>query len=274
MASSSAHGRHATTAAELYASVAPDYSHRRRPDPAWTTQIHRALGSARRIVNVGAGTGSYEPADRAVVALEPAADMISQRPTGTAPCALARAEALPVAGGAVDTSLAVLTVHHWDDPAVGLAEMRRISRRQVVVTWDPEMFATEFWLVRDYLPEIARRERGLATLSAVVAGLHRPTVEPLLVPADCTDGFLGAHWRRPEAYLDPSVRAAMSGLALLDQRVVERAMARLARDLDDGTWLARHRALLDLPALDLGYRLVHAVHAPDGRDAAGSGAPP
>ena len=152
----------------------------------------------------------------------------------------------------------MLTTHHWSDPAAGLRELRRVSRRQVVLTWDPALVAERFWLVRDLLPEIVVHEAGLATLGAVLAGLPDARVEPVPVPHDCTDGFLAAHWRRPQAYLDPVVRAGMSSFALLDPSVVTAALERLAVVVQDGTWEREHADLLAVDELDVGYRLVIA----------------
>src|SRR2546428_8304106 len=152
-----------------------------------------------------------------VVGVEPSQIMIRQRSSSAAPVVRGVAERLPFLDGAFDVALAVLTVHHWSDPSAGLAEMRRVSRKQVVVTWDPDVFARQFWLVRDYLPEAAGRETQLATLATVVTHLGPATTAVLLAPDDCTDGFFGASWKRPYAYLDATVRGAISGLALLDR---------------------------------------------------------
>jgi len=184
--------------------------------------------------------------------------MIRQRSSSAAPVVCGVAEQLPFRDGAFDVALAVLTVHHWSEPDVGLAEMRRVSRKQVVVTWDPNVFAQQFWLVRDYLPEATERETQLATLARVLAHLGPATTERLLVPDDCTDGFFGAYWKRPYAYLDATVRGAISGLALLDRGVVSAALERLQCDLDHGRWHARYAELMELCELDLGYRLVVA----------------
>ncbi|MEC3977132.1 methyltransferase domain-containing protein [Amycolatopsis sp. H20-H5] len=238
-----------------YAVLGQGYAARRLPDPRVAAAITAALGDATTVVNVGAGAGSYEPDGREVVAVEPSSRMIAQRPPAAAPAVRAYAEHLPFRDRSFDAGLAVLTVHHWTDAAAGLAELRRVSRRQVVLTWDPALVAG-FWLVRDYLPEVAAHERGLACLDAVCAGLEAPEVLPVPVPADCVDGFLGAYWRRPEAYLSARVRTAMSGLALLDPGVVAAGITRLAADLADGTWHRRHGRLLELGELDLGYRLV------------------
>ncbi len=185
--------------------------------------------------------------------------MIGQRPLLAAPVVCGTAERLPFADAAFDVALAIFTVHHWTDPATGLAELRRVARKQVVVTWDPDVFAERFWLVRDYLPEIASHDAKLATLDTVVAHLRHSVVDPLPVPEDCTDGFLGAYWKRPSAYLDPAVRGAASGLALLDRRVVSAAMDRLRTDVATGRWHARYAEMNELREIDLGYRLVIAT---------------
>ena len=243
---------------ETYDRIGLGYGGERRSDPRWAVAIDAALGDARRVVNVGAGTGSYEPGHRDVTAVEPSATMVAQRPSGSAPVIRASAEALPLANGAFDVALAVLTTHHWPDVAAGIAEMRRVAARQVVVTWDPLWFEREFWLLRDYLPEIGVHDRALPTLDAVLAHLPGAQVSALPVPHDCVDGFLGAYWRRPAAYLDQRVRASMSGFALLPPAVVARGLDRLRQDLASGDWQRANAALLDLEAFDLGYRLVVA----------------
>jgi SAM-dependent methyltransferase len=181
--------------------------------------------------------------------------MISQRAASAAPVVCGIAEQLPFPDGAFDVALAVLTVHHWSDPVAGLDEMRRVSRKQVIVTWDPDV-SSQFWLVRDYLPEVAKREGPLPTLAMVLRHLGSTNADILPVPDDCTDGFLGAYWQRPHAYLDATVRGAISGLALLDHGVVAAAMDRLELDLDNGSWHERYSELADLTEIDLGYRLV------------------
>ena len=241
---------------ETYDQIGGDYASQRRPDPRWVARIHRRLEGHKTLINVGAGAGSYEPGFMSVVGLEPSHVMISQRSPSAAPAVCGIAEQLPFSDGAFDVALAVLTVHHWANPAAGLAEMRRVSRMQAVVTWDPDVFARRFWLVRDYLPEAAERETRLATLATVSTHLRSTTTESLPVPGDCTDGFFGAYWRRPHAYLDPIVRGAISGLALLDSGVVSAAMERLKFDLANGRWAAQHSELTELHEIDLGYRLV------------------
>lgn len=241
----------------IYDRIGVDYARQRCAEPAWQGAIVVALDGCRTVVNVGAGAGSYEPEGCQLVAVEPSLAMIRQRPPGAADAVCAQAEALPFRRGAFDAAMAILTIHHWMDVRAGLGELCRVAERQLILTWDAQVSA-EFWLIRDYLPEIARRESVLATLDEVVANLAVERVVTLPVPADCSDGVLGAYWRRPEAYLDPMVRAAISGLALLDQALVDDAMSRLRRDLDSRAWQRRHAGMAEAAELDLGYRLVLA----------------
>ena len=238
----------------LYDVIGAGYARQRRADARWEATIRRALGDARTVLNVGAGAGSYEPADRAVVAVEPSREMIAQRPSGAAPVVQAVAGALPLRSASFDAALAVLTVHHWPDPSLGLAELRRVAPRQVVVTWEPEVFAERFWLVRDYLPADSPREEVAG--QRVARELRDVETIPLAVPHDCTDGVFGAYWRRPQMYLDPAVRASISGFALTDQARVAAAMARLDADLRSGAWRRKYGDLLELEEIDLGYRVL------------------
>lgn len=234
------------------------YSAVRRPDPRIDAQIRSALGSDGPVVNVGAGTGSYEPADLPVVAVEPSPVMLAQRPAGAAPAVRAVAEALPFLDGAFGAGMAVLTVHHWGDVEAGLTELRRVVRGPVVVlSWDMGVF-NNYWMVDEYVPASRRLDRDIPSPEAIAGLLGGGTVEVVPVPADCTDGFYAAWWRRPEAYLDPNVRQSISGLARLADDEVEPGLRRLADDLASGDWHQRHGALGDLDCYDAGYRLVVA----------------
>jgi len=232
------------------------YARHRRPDPRVADQIDRALGDATAVVNVGAGTGSYEPAGRTVVAVEPSGVMIGQRPVGSAPVVQAVAEHLPFPDRTFGAAMALLTIHHWIDVAAGLTEMARVARRLVVFTFDPTVH-NSFWLFEDYVPEsVALPSSNTVGPDAVAEIVGADRIEVVPVPADCIDGFNWAYWRRPHAYLDPDVRACISGLALLDDDLVARRMGRLRADLDDGTWTARHGHLLGIDSIDGGLRLV------------------
>jgi len=243
-----------STPTHLYDQIGVGYATRRRPDPRIAAAIVDALGPARSVLNVGAGAGSYEPIDRRVLAVEPSPEMIRQRPSGSAPVIQASATALPFPDAAFDATLAVLTVHHWPDRPRGLAELRRVARdRVVILTWEPD--AASFWLVDDYFPDLVTLDRAIfEPLDALRRLLGPIEVRPVPIPHDCVDGFLGAYWRRPEAYLDAGVRGAISTFTKLAD--VEPGLARLRQDLADGTWERRNAALLARPALDLGYRLL------------------
>src|SRR5215510_3442471 len=245
---------------ELYDTIGQGYPAHRRPDPRLAAAIAGALGAASSVVNVGAGAGSYEPVDRPVIAVEPSAAMLRQRRQGAAPAVQGSATSLPFRDAAFAAALAILTVHHWPDRARGLAELARVARdRVVIVTWDPEA-RYAFWLVDDYFPEIPAIDRVIfPTLDDFRRMLGPVDARPLPVPHDCVDGFLGAYWRRPEAYLDAGVRGAMSTFGRLGPeaaRSVTEGLARLGDDLATGRWEARFGHLRDREALDLGYRLV------------------
>jgi SAM-dependent methyltransferase len=244
---------------ELYDDIGVGYRDRRRPDPRVAAAISRALAGADSVVNVGAGAGSYEPADRFVVAVEPAMTMIRQRRAGSAPVVQAVAADLPFRDAGFAVALAILTIHHWPDKARGLDELARVARRRVVVvTWDPSI--SGFWLADDYFPEIFETDRKIfPTIEDYRRALGRIDVSPMPIPHDCVDGFLGAYWRRPHAYLDAGVRGAISTFAKLPPRSVESGVERLRRDLEDGTWARRHGHLVDRTEIDLGYRIVVAA---------------
>jgi SAM-dependent methyltransferase len=240
----------------LYDRIGVDYTRGRRPDPRWQRALDEVLGAAVTVLNVGAGTGSYEPCDRYILAVEPSSIMIRQRPLGAAPALQAAAEDLPVADQQFDVAMALVTLHHWTDWSAGLRELQRVARRVVVLHFDPVLHC-QFWLVRDYLPELAAVWQDVPRAQQVADLLGPDTeVRELPVPWDCVDGFLPAYWRRPEAYLLPEVQQSMSGLQLLAPKVLARGVAALRADLQDGSWRHRNATLLDRDALDVGWRLI------------------
>lgn len=246
-----------TSSQPVYNSIGIGYRQKRIADPRIAAQIRTAIGSAQTVCNVGAGAGSYEPTDCEVTAVEPSQTMIEQRTSG-ARVVKATAENLPFEDNQFDVAMAVLTVHHWSDPRKGLAEMRRISQRQVVLTFDLDV-ACAFWVVKEYLPEIEGLDRGRTlTVSEITRELETHDVRNVLIPHDCRDGFQGAYWRRPEEYLKPDVRASISTFAQLPASTVESAMKRLEQDLQTGVWNRQNGDLLTKEVLDLGYRLVVA----------------
>jgi SAM-dependent methyltransferase len=245
--------------APVYDRIGRDYAATRRPDARIAAAIEGALGGAESVVDVGAGAGSYEPAGRSVSAVEPSLEMIRQRRAGAATVVRASAEHLPFADGSFDAALAILTVHHWRDRAAGIAELARVARQRVVIlTWDPAC-RHQFWLTADYLPAILTLDvPRFPALHELAGALGRIHARPLPIPHDCEDGFLGAFWRRPEAYLDAGVRRAISGFAQLPPGVADDGLRRLAEDLGSGRWDARYGHLRRQESADLGYRLIVA----------------
>jgi SAM-dependent methyltransferase len=237
----------------LYDEIGHGYGGARRTEPRIAERLRAALGDARTVLNVGAGTGSYEPPDRDVTAVEPSAVMRAQRPAGAAPCIVAYAEALPFADRSFDVAMTVLSDHHWRDPIAGLREMRRVARRVVVFQWD-RTYIPRFWLVRDYLPEVLALGRGptLAERADAIAA----RVEPVPIPWDCRDGFFHAYWRRPDAYLAEAVRRGTSVWARVGRTAEARAVAALRDDLRVGRWHRRNAALLGLREADIGARVL------------------
>ena len=240
---------------ELYDAIGKTYAEYRRPDPRIDALITAALGEASSIVNIGAGTGSYEPRGRNVVAVEPSLTMIAQRPPDAAPIVRAFASHLPFRDGQFDTALALMTVHHWSDQRTGLREMARVAKRSVIFTWDNDHLG--MWLTRDYFPSILEDGRAICPPLNMFRDIFgRVTVMPVPIPHDCSDGFLQAYWRRPHAYLDAGVRSAISAFAKYPP--MDEGLINLRRDLNDGTWLLRNGHLLSETELDLGYRLIIA----------------
>jgi SAM-dependent methyltransferase len=237
-----------------YDVIGNNYAELRKPDPRIAAIIHDALGPGETILNVGAGTGSYEPEDRAVTAVEPSGEMIRKRAASAAKVIQASAEELPFADKSFDAGMAILTIHHWPDKEAGIREMRRVTRgRIVLLTFDP---SHRPWLT-DYLPALAALDEAqMPGMADYERWLGPVRVTPVLVPHDCSDGFLYAYWRRPAAYLDPYVRSGSSSFfAIGDARA---GLERLRKDLESGAWEERYAALLTLDEYDAGYRLVVA----------------
>jgi SAM-dependent methyltransferase len=245
-------------ASPVYDTIGRHYTTHRRADPRWEAVVDEQLGDATRIVNVGAGTGSYEPAGRSVVAVEPSTVMLRQRAPGAAPAARASGSALPIRSGWAEVAMAILTVHHWDDWERGMDELCRVAPRRVVLGIDFEAHG-QFWLLQEYLPSVLEHTlRCRPGADAIAEAIGATTSIVLPTYADLQDGVLGAHWARPEAYLDPVVRANNSGCALADPASMSAGIAQLEADLASGAWHERHSDLLALESIDMGYRLLVA----------------
>src|SRR6201996_2240733 len=244
------------SSAPLYDTIGATYTVTRRTEPRIAEQIWAALGDAQTVLNVGAGTGSYEPPGRDVTAVEPSSVMRAQRPASAAPCVAATAESLPFEDQSFDAAMAVATIHHWQDPVAGLREMRRVARRVVAFTndfSDPDLF----WLNRDYLPEFADLLAGRPSVTELARAIGA-RLEPVLIPWDCVDGFYEAYWRRPKVYLDEHVRRGISIWARVGPDAEQRAVRTLRDDLASGRWAERNRDLVALDAAELGLRLLIA----------------
>jgi len=244
----------------LYDKIGGTYSGRRQSDPRIAAAIEGAVVGCNSILNVGAGTGSYEPASRFVVAVEPSRTMIAQRPKDAALVVQGCAEMLPFRDNGFDAVLGVLTVHHWKDQARGLSECARVARTKVVLLTNHVDVCANFWLF-DYFPELLRADRhifpNIARYTNVLGPLETITVS---IPEDCRDGFLGAYWKRPRAYLDPLVRKSISTFSKIGN--IDSQLARLESDIVSGAWEQRYANLMSLETLDLGYRILIAHVAP------------
>jgi SAM-dependent methyltransferase len=240
-----------------YGAIGTSYARYRRPDPRIAARISEALGAARTVLNVGAGAGSYEPADRHVTPVEPSASMRGQRPAGLAVAVDAVAEDLPFPDGAFDAAMTTFSVHQWGDLRAGLREIRRVTRGPVVIlTGDPERLR-QFWLT-EYAPEVIETEaRRYPSIEALADGLGGPVATTVVpVPLDCTDGFNEAYYGRPEELLDPAARQSCSAWSFVGAAVHDRFTQDLGRDLADGTWDSRHGHLRTQPAFDGSLILV------------------
>lgn len=242
-----------------YDSIGSGYADTRREDARILARVEAALGDARTVVNVGAGTGSYEPPGRHVIAIEPSDVMAQQRPREKAPAIRASAGALPLRDASVDAAMAFLSVHHWDDERErGVRELRRVARGPVVIaTCDPRV-SGQMWLMRDYLPEVAELDMRIFPLPEQLCewlGGHTQ-IEVVPIARDTPDWMLMSFWAHPERVLDERARNATSGFARMHPAVVQRVVAAVRADLESGAWERKNGALRGLGEHDAGLRLV------------------
>ncbi len=240
----------------IYDHIGVNYSVNRGTDPEIARQLYAKLLGATRIVNIGAGAGSYEPEDASLVAVEPSAEMISQRKLGAHPVTRAFAEKLPFESDSFSHAMTVLSMHHWENRPSAFHEIERVATEKfVAITWDPK--AEPFWLTRDYFPEIHETDtHTFPELDELCEYFDEIKVRPLRVPSNCEDGFLAAFWKRPKAYLSAEVRQSMSTFSKIHS--LSEGLRRLADDLESGAWVKANRAILEAPSLDVGYRIVTA----------------
>jgi SAM-dependent methyltransferase len=240
-----------------YNRQAQNYGQIRQEDRRIQAVIDLALGCARTVLNIGAGTGSYEPKDRYVLALEPSLTMRAQRRSGMAPAMIGTASEIPFDDDTFDASMAMLTVHHWPDLAKGLGEMARVTAGpRIVMSFDPDAH-TDFWMF-DYVPEMAVVERArYPAISKIVEGLGG-VVEVLTLPVarDCTDRFQVALYARPEEFLIEAVRRSQSAWNFLEAGVEARFVQQLGHDLETGVWDVKYGHLRHQDTIDCQLRLI------------------
>lgn len=236
-----------------YDRIGKNYSVQRCTDPIIAAQLYSELNGASKILNIGAGTGSYEPSGVDLIALEPSSEMIAQRPSGAHPVVQGVAENLPFEDNLFSHTLTVLSMHHWTDRAKAFKEITRVTREKfVAISWDPAL--NSFWLTRDYFPEIYELDKLIFPPTTEFARFFNEVkIAPLMIPANCQDGFLGAYWKRPKAYLQTAVRQTISTFSKIGS---EPGLQKLSQDLEDGTWEATNRDILDLESLDIGYVVI------------------
>lgn len=240
----------------IYDSIGIDYSVTRRTDPKIAKQLYSELQGATRIVNIGAGTGSYEPENVDLVAVEPSSEMISQRRSGSHKVEQAFAEKLPFGDSSFSHAMTVLSMHHWENRALAFREINRVATEKfVAITWDPK--SEPFWLTRDYFPEIHEMDRRIfPDLDELNEHFADVAVSPLPIPSDCQDGFFAAFWKRPEAYLSSKVRQSMSPFSKIKN--LSDGLQKLENDLASGAWAKNNQAILSLSSVDVGYRIISA----------------
>jgi SAM-dependent methyltransferase len=250
----------------LYDRIGRTYCATRREDPRITALVGQALGDARSVINVGAGTGAYEPADREVLAVEPSRTMVAQRLARSARVIRAFAERLPFRDKSFDAALAVNTIHHWTDLRAGLRELRRVARNRVLIFVRDTRKGASFWLTDDYLPSLDAARKLSPKMEVIEDELRPSKVFAYRLPRDCADGLFSAYWGHPEMYLDPEVRRNISNFALAKESDLAEGLARLHSDLESGAWDRKYGHLRSLPELDLGHRILVAEVAESARD--------
>jgi ubiquinone/menaquinone biosynthesis C-methylase UbiE len=219
-----------------YDHVAPDYDRRFRAGglPGIERVLRRATAQAkaRRVLEVGCGTGHWLPAfgalavygaDRSLGMLARAA---AKRPTPT--LLAADAQALPFHGQAFDLIASVNALHHFPDPRGFLeraAALLRAGGALLVIGLDPSA-GRDRWYLYDYFPETVRTDLDRYPAHDAIRGwmrelgLERVTTRP----AQRIRSVL----RGAEVLEDPILhRRGTSQLMLLDDAAFERGMARI-----------------------------------------------
>ena len=214
------------------------YSGQRKTDPRIAAYVHKALADSETVINIGAGSGSYEPEDKYVIAVEPSIIMRTQRiANGKIPAINAKADSLPFDDRSFDAALAMVTVHHWPDIEKGISEIRRVTKKRfVIMTFDPDAL-DDFWNV-NYFPQLIEIERArYPSITRLQKALSAKTeVIKIPIPLDCVDGFQETYYGRPEAFLEKEVRMAQSAWGFLPADLEKKYLQNLSNDLQSGAW--------------------------------------
>lgn len=237
------------------------YSGYRRTDPRIAAYVYTALGSAKTVLNIGAGAGSYEPEDRYVVAVEPSKEMRSQRlKAQKVPAIIGTADALPFDDDSFDASMAMVTIHHWPDILKGLQELRRVTRNQVLImTFDPDALEN-FWNAQ-YFPEVVEVEKSrypkIEFITETLGG--KSVVQSIPIPFDCVDGFQEAFYGRPEAFLEEEVRLSQSAWSFVPGDITAKRLKAFSEALKSGEWDRKYGAFRKKPSFTCALRLIIAT---------------
>jgi SAM-dependent methyltransferase len=246
-----------------YDSLGQKYSGYRQTDPRIAAYISDALLDAKTVLNVGAGAGSYEPSDKYVAAVEPSVTMRAQRiANGKVPAINAKADNLPFDDNAFDASMAMVTVHHWPDIEKGIKELRRVTKKQILIlTFDPNEL-DNFWNAA-YFPELIEVEKAryptIDFLKNALGGNCEVVAIP--IPIDCVDGFQEAFYGRPEAFLKKEVRRSQSAWGFLPKELEETLVKRLKDDLESGAWDKKYGHFRNQPSFTCALKLLISTAA-------------
>ncbi len=246
---------------EIYNTIGSSYAQTRREDPQLYNRILTALEGMQTVVNIGAGTGSYEPRNLNVVAVEPSEVMVKQRKAGSAPAVKATADKLPFHDKSLDAAMTVLSIHHWHPHQLeGIKEMCRVARKRVVIVTIDQRVCSRMWLLADYLQEVAELDRLTFPCPETICDWlgSEAQIEVFPISRDTPDWTLMSFWAHPERVLDPVARSATSGFARQAEVVIQRVVSNVRRDLENGVWEERYGHLRKLQEYDSGLRIITA----------------
>jgi ubiquinone/menaquinone biosynthesis C-methylase UbiE len=256
----------------VYDHIGTGYTKHRCADPRIVEKIVSILGLSPPAIlaDIGAGTGNYSRAladiGFQIEAVEPSEAMRQQAaPHDAVRWHSGTAEQILLPDHSVDGVICILAAHHFSALPSAVEEMVRICPSGPIVWFTFDHTQAGFPWLSDYFPAIWENTFKVFPPVEDVNRLfetyahRRVEVISYPIPHDLQDCFMAAGWQRPEMYLDPNVRACMSGFALAEPETLKEGLIRLQRDIDTGTWRRKYRNLLDLDAIDWGYRFLRAM---------------